>query len=1379
MFLEPKTLYILIAVIVCIVLVFIVYRQTAKGNKASVKEHDAYIPPLQYVDSEGYQNDKGCCDNDVDMLTMMIMNLLQNKHAKNPKVADVRCVQTILSRTIPVVMGKLNGYGIDMNSIDYSNQSVIDTMNKIISVTVKDLIKDPNICVGQVGPPPSCPQKDITVDVPMCPNVPPTRVDDPRPPPPGAPQPSQPPQPTPTPPKLDGEILLGVGKDAQLYKKDSFEKRWELVKNQKPLRSVHVMRNGWIIGVGTDNKLWGKKNIDGPWTPLHTQQSVGDVIDVSDAQQQGSLIGIGTDSKLYWKRSVLAPWTLVEDKKVDIVAVHLLNGSNTFVGVGTDNNILSSNELKKGWSRIDNSCCVLDVTQLGSGVFIGVNMQNEMIYRDSLTSAWKSSSISDSCCVTRVTVMKLGITPPDFPRPPPDLNNEVLLGVGTDNKLYRKNSFYEPWKLVSNPGLLVSVHVMRNGWIIGVDADKKKLWGKRNIDDPWTPLHTPQSLGEVIDVCDAKQDGSLIGIGTDSKLYWKRSVFAPWMLMDDKKVDITAIHLLNGNNLFAGVGTNNSIVTSGELVKSNWTQIDNTCCVLDVTQISTNHIVAVGKDNRVYYRDSLDPKVSWAADFIDNSCCVTRVAVMKLGITPPNFPRPPPDLNNEVLLGVGKDKQLYRKTSFYEPWKLVPNPGSLLSVHVMRNGWIIGVGDDMKLWVKMTIDGMWTLIDNNTCCVIDVCENANGQLIGVGTDKKLYIRSKLYAPWTLMDDKTGNVTALHLLNGSTTFMGVGTDTYVYSYTDVSKEWSQIANTCCVLDVTQISTNHIVAVGTDNRLYYRDSLDPKVSWAADFIDNSCCVTRVAVMKLGVTPPNFPRPPPGLNNEILLGVGTDNQLYRKNSFYEPWKLVQNPGSLLSVHVMRNGWIIGVGTDKALWGKTSIDGTWNYLGKENCCVIDVCEASIDGRVIGIGADSKLYQKNRVIGPWSPLGDNTCCVKAVHLLNDNSTLIGVDNGDKGIWRFNNQRWTEIEKTCCVMDVTQISSGHIVAVGTDRKLYYRDNLNPGAPWQSDFADNSCCVTRVAVMKIGMNPPKLPTPLPSLENEILLGVGTDNKLYKKDSLYGPWVPVEKNNCCVKSVHVTRQGWILGVGTDNKLWVKKGLEGPWTPIGDNSCCVLDVCDNERGHLIGVGTDNKLYMRDSLYSAWNFTTEQTCCVTAIIFAKDNKTYFGVGRDRQLYATQSFDAKWRPIPNSGNIIDVCQINSQVLLAVGEDNRVWFWHENKWNPAWADDNSCCVRSITSLPWPYYTDAVQIPQPPVQAPPPTVQAPPPTVVQPPPVPPPAPTPFCNRNSYNIQETSPGSRVFTGERPDNNSVRCIFPTKPGTNVSDVPKAGVLYNYDFW
>ena len=70
-----------------------------------------------------------------------------------------------------------------------------------------------------------------------------------------------------------------------------------------------------------------------------------------------------------------------------------------------------------------------------------------------------------------------------------------------------------------------------------------------------------------------------------------------------------------------------------------------------------------------------------------------------------------------------------------------------------------------------------------------------------------------------------------------------------------------------------------------------------------------------------------------------------------------------------------------------------------------------------------------------------------------------------------------------------------------------------------------------------------------------------------------WVPVA-NSSAVIGIAVLRSGRLLGIGTDNELWVRDTLNSPWVHV-DHEEKVISIAARSDGLILGVGEDLLLY------------------------------------------------------------------------------------------------------------------------------------------------------------------------------------------------------------
>jgi len=209
-----------------------------------------------------------------------------------------------------------------------------------------------------------------------------------------------------------------------------------------------------------------------------------------------------------------------------------------------------------------------------------------------------------------------------------------------------------------------------------------------------------------------------------------------------------------------------------------------------------------------------------------------------------------------------------------------------------------------------------------------------------------------------------------------------------------------------------------------------------------------------------------------------------------------------------------------------------------------------------------------------------------------------------------------------------------IIGVGTDGKLYSRDGLD--APWKLVNDDSNGNIKSICTGNDGST---------------IIATNVVNNLDHKPSWDAPnWQGGVENPCCVKSVAQGPDGTIVGVGMDSKLYSKPDLNGQWKftsyPWNEN---VIDVCIPPDNSILVVGGDLNIYKKDNYKNLegvdWT-RIDNTCCVYAITIAPDGKL-IGVGTDYALYVKA--DYKNLTAPWSG------PYNSQ-------------------------NNSCCVVSITTV---------------------------------------------------------------------------------------------------
>jgi hypothetical protein len=154
-------------------------------------------------------------------------------------------------------------------------------------------------------------------------------------------------------------------------------------------------------------------------------------------------------------------------------------------------------------------------------------------------------------------------------------------------------------------------------------------------------------------------------------------------------------------------------------------------------------------------------------------------------------------------------------------------------------------------------------------------------------------------------------------------------------------------------------------------------------------------------------------------------------------------------------------------------------------------------------------------------------------------------------------------------------AAGALIGIGTDNNAF----LSALGFWQTaaftgvislaQLPDESFLVLHADGKLLQLTPPFVVKPIASdrkvisiapMPDGTLLGVGGDNKLYRKQSLEGLWMLVPDNPIGIgtgpsndsafpvptlMTVAVMRDGTVLGIGTDYTIYRRAGLGGPWT------------------------------------------------------------------------------------------------------------------------------------------------------------------------------------------------------------------------------------------
>jgi uncharacterized protein YuzE len=246
-----------------------------------------------------------------------------------------------------------------------------------------------------------------------------------------------------------------------------------------------------------------------------------------------------------------------------------------------------------------------------------------------------------------------------------------------------------------------------------------------------------------------------------------------------------------------------------------------------------------------------------------------------------------------------------------------------------------------------------------------------------------------------------------------------------------------------------------------------------------------------------------------------------------------------------------------------------------------------------------------------------------------------------------------------------------ILAIGTDEKLYTRDNLSAG--WIK-APDKGGAVTRVTMM----------------ENSVILGIGRDKKLYTRHDLNASWVKAPDKGGAVIDITIIPNGGILGIGTDKKLYTRANLNASWVKAPDKGGQVTALTMMLDGTILAIGTDQKLYTRANLNSNWVKAPDKGGAVTGVTVMPDG-SILAIGTDKKLYTRANLNAGWIKAPDKGGaVIDVTsyQLPPAVvppdenfnILGIGTDNKLYTRKNLNSNWVKAPDRGGRVSDVTTL---------------------------------------------------------------------------------------------------
>jgi hypothetical protein len=182
----------------------------------------------------------------------------------------------------------------------------------------------------------------------------------------------------------DGKMVIGVTTGNSFYYKLEYDKEWLAPQNYCCILSVAMGQDGTLVGVGTDNLLWSKPDLNASWVAASSPDESG-LITICIAPN-GNIFALNDQYKILRKDSYKSLTTQTWTPLVTAYGVAMtVAPDGKFYVVGTDSQLWMQPDYKnltQTWQPVnkdDNSqtCCVIGITTVHKPVLpIFTNIEN-------------------------------------------------------------------------------------------------------------------------------------------------------------------------------------------------------------------------------------------------------------------------------------------------------------------------------------------------------------------------------------------------------------------------------------------------------------------------------------------------------------------------------------------------------------------------------------------------------------------------------------------------------------------------------------------------------------------------------------------------------------------------------------------------------------------------------------------------------------------------------------------------------------------------------------------------------------------------------------------------------------------------------------------
>jgi hypothetical protein len=515
-----------------------------------------------------------------------------------------------------------------------------------------------------------------------------------------------------------------------------------------------------LFGVGADNKLYKKYELDKEWIPVG-----GDNIQIIAVRQlhNGTLIGVGKDQRLYTKllNKLDGEWTKMAGDTCCLTGFDIVYSpkgnefENGIFGIGTDQNIYLRNPFNTGrYIRTLGSCCIKDIKVIDIGskvrVVTATGTDNKLFISPYPHTPIKScdwKKISDA--KNTIEIMGLDLLSP-----------KKLIAIGKDNKLYTGDIKYtlnesatstlsdidfSGWTAIEDNNTTGMIRICVNN--IKHEQDKSETKNDKTI--------TRKSSMTVYNEITGKVKPIFNSIREETNDITKDPGYFSEFQIDKNNIpniiDYFRIKLF-------GVGSDNKLYKKYS-INDGWTPVggDN-IEIIAIRQLIDGKLIAIGKDRQLYVKDMSKLSDNWqklglkaggsliGVDFRYTPLADNKpIQLKKDNITISTY------LYENNLLGIGTDNLIYTLNSLTTSpaYEKQVGSGSIRDIKSIDKGTntqvIVGTGTDNRLYISAfphttakKCDWQKIADNKNTIEVMGLDLLEPKKLIGIGKDNKLY-----------------------------------------------------------------------------------------------------------------------------------------------------------------------------------------------------------------------------------------------------------------------------------------------------------------------------------------------------------------------------------------------------------------------------------------------------------------------------------------------------------------------------------------------------------------------------------------------------------------------------------------------------------------